>query len=134
MPAFIKFNQFIEDVYHGEHNLSVDAIKYALTAEANPPNTSMTSRLDLTEVSLANASSTTFNTISSNQVGGVYSFILDDLNISAAGGDIGPFRYAVLYNSTNDKLIGYADYGTEILVVNGSIFKFDFGSSLFTAQ
>jgi hypothetical protein len=134
MPALIKFNQFIEDVYHGEHNFYSDPIKYALTAQANPPLATYVSLTNLVQVSLANASTDTFTTISSNQVNGLYSFILDDLNVAAAGGDIGPFRYAVLYNGTNDRLIGYSDYGTEITVVNGSIFKFDFGSSLFTTQ
>lgn len=133
MPAFNKFNQFVEDVYHGEHNLFSDQLGFVLTAAANPPLATYVSLGNLVQVSLANASSTNFVTVSSSQTGGIYQFILDDLNVSASGGDIGPFRYAVIYNTTNDRLMGWSDYGQEITVLDGSIFKFDFGSSLFTA-
>ena len=133
MAAFQKFNQFIEDVYNGEHNLSTDVLKIALTNAANPPVSGNTVLTDLTTVSLANASTDTITTVSSTQTNGTYSLILDDLTVSASGGSIGPFQYVVIYNSANSKLIGYASYGLELTVADTQSFVVDFNVSLFTA-
>ena len=55
---------------------------------------------------------------------------------TAAGGSIGPFRYAVLYNDTPvspaNPLIGYWDYGSSVTLASGETFTVDFGASLFT--
>lgn len=134
MPAFQKFNQFVEDVYHGNHNLYSDPIKFLISPEASPPLITDVSVANITTASLANVSSDTILTVSSEQVGGIYSLVLDDLTVAVSGGNMGPFRYVTLYNSVNDLLIGFSDYGTEITVVDGATFKIDFGAKLFDSS
>jgi hypothetical protein len=55
---------------------------------------------------------------------------------TAAGGTIGPFRYAVLYNDTPtspaDPLVGWWDYASNLTLQIGESFKVDFGASMFT--
>lgn len=53
---------------------------------------------------------------------------------TAAGGDIGPFRYAVFYNDTNatDMLIGWVDYGSSITLSSGETFTVDVSSNILT--
>jgi hypothetical protein len=63
---------------------------------------------------------------SSTQASGAYKSILNDpAQWTAAGGVIGPFRYAVLQNSTAGLLIGYVDYGLAITLQIGEIFIAD---------
>ena len=62
---------------------------------------------------------------------GTYKLVLaDPATWTAAGGSIGPFRYAVLYNdsptSPADPLIGWWDYGSSITLATGETFTVDF--------
>lgn len=67
-------------------------------------------------------------------------FVAADLTITASGGSIGPFRYAVIYNDTPttpaDPLIGYLDLGTDTTITNGNsiLFDFDQTNGVFTGQ
>ena len=47
-------------------------------------------------------------------------------SIRAAGGSIGPVRYAVLYNATSGGLIGFWDYGSAITLNTGETLTVDF--------
>ena len=57
-----------------------------------------------------------------------------DVVITAAGGTIGPFRYAVLYNDTHasDALIGYVDYGSAVTLQIGENITLDIGAAQLT--
>lgn len=70
------------------------------------------------------------------RTGGTLTVTGVDIVWTAAGGTIGPFRYAILYNDTPtvpaDPLIGWYDYGSSITLANGETFTLDFGASLFT--
>ena len=52
--------------------------------------------------------------------------------LTAAGGSIGPFRYAVLYNDTPatplKPLLGAYDYGSAITLADGQQFVIDFNA------
>jgi len=127
MPAFTKFQKFSEAVAHGKHNLSTAQIKVALTNTA--PNAATAGVLaDLTEISYANCSSRNVTTSASAQTAGQYKLTLADLAITAAGGSVGPFRYAVLYNdsATNKDLIGCYDRGDSITLLDGEKIDLDF--------
>ena len=69
---------------------------------------------------------------SSSQTSGTYSLVGSDLTITATSGGIGPFRYAVLGNSTASKPIGWWDYGSSITLNDTETFTLDLGSSILT--
>jgi hypothetical protein len=71
-----------------------------------------------------------------SRAGAVTSIVGTDVVITAAGGTIGPFRYAILLNDTPtspaDPLVGYWDYGSSITLQSGESFTVDFGASMLT--
>lgn len=121
-----KFNSFVAEVHNGGHNLGSDVIKVFLTNSA--PAAGNTVLANITEVSYTNCSDRTVTVTSSAQSGGVYSFIVDDLTLTASGGDVGPFTHYGLYNdtSTGDKLICYYAIGASTTIVNGNSLVLNF--------
>lgn len=128
MPAFNKFNVFAKDVAEGKHNLASNQLRIALTNTAPVATNSVLA--DLTEISYTNLSSRNVTTSSSTQTAGVYKLTLADLVLTASGGSVGPFRYAVLFNDTQTSpvkpLIGWIDYGSSITLQNGETLTVDF--------
>jgi hypothetical protein len=137
MATFNKFNQFVEDLAKGVHNLSTGQFKIALTNTApvatNETYANLTAPLATTNLSGA----TPFNvtTTSAEQTTGTLALICQDLTLTATGA-VGPFRYVVLYNDTPtspaDPLIGYWDYGASISLANTETFTVNFGTNVLT--
>jgi hypothetical protein len=130
MASFNKFQAFVEHLAEKVHNLGSDTLKVMLTNSA--PSASNSIRGDLTEISGGNgytSGGTSASISSSAQSSGTYKLVLGDVVFTAAGGSIGPFRYAVLYNDTPtspaDPLIGYWDYGSSITLAAGETFTWD---------
>ena len=133
MATYNKFNQFFADLANGVHNLGSNTLKVMLTNSA--PLATNTVKANLTEISAGNgysAGGATVTINSSTQTGGNYTLDGDDVVITAAGGSIGPFRYAALYNDTPtspaDPLIGWWDYGSSITLASGESLTVDFPS------
>lgn len=129
MVAYNKFNSFIEAVMEKVHNLGSDALKIMLTNVA--PVATNTVKANLTEIAAGNgytAGGTALTGITSSQTSGTYKLVASDVVFTAAGGSIGPFRYAVLYNDTaiNDELIAWWDYGLSITLLSTETFTVDF--------
>lgn len=129
MAAFNKFQSFVEALAEKVHNLGADSLKVMLTNTAPVATNSV--KANLTEISSGNgytAGGTAATISSSAQSSGTYKLVLADVVFTAAGGSIGPFRYAVLYNDTavNDELIGWWDYGSAITLASGETFTVDF--------
>lgn len=130
MATFNKFYSFTEALAEKVHNLGSDTLKVLLTNTA--PVATNTQKSDLTEISAGNgytAGGNTASLTSSSQTTGTYKLVLGDPTAwTASGGTIGPFRYAVLYNSTatNSELIGWWDYGSAITLAAGESFAVDF--------
>lgn len=122
------FDSFGEAIAEGKINLATDTLTVALTAAANAPVVGNSVLTDLTQISYTNCSSRVITTTSSSQSGGTYSLVLQDLTLSASGGDIAAFRYVVIYSdtATNDDLIGWLDYGSDVTVANGESLTIDF--------
>lgn len=132
MASFTKFQSFVEAVAEKTHNLGSDTLKVVLTNSA--PNATDTQLSQITQISNGNGYTTggaTATQSGSAQSSGTYKLTLADTSWTASGGSIGPFRYVVLYNDTasNDELIGYYDYGTNITITNGNSFTVDFDAS-----
>lgn len=134
MATLVKFDTFLKDLAHKVHNFSTDVIKVALTNTL--PASSSTVLANIAEIAAVNgyvAGGATATTISSNQTGGVYKLVLDDVVFTASGGTLGPFQYVVLYNSTptspNKPLIGYYDYGVAKILSDASSFTVDFSQT-----
>ena len=131
MATYQKFNSFVEAVAEKAHNLGSDTLKIALCAAANAPTASNTILANLTEISYTNLSARTLTTSSSSQTGGTYKLVLADLSLTAAGGSVSPFRYIIIYNDTasNKELIGFYDYGSDVILADGDQFVIDFDAS-----
>jgi hypothetical protein len=125
MATYNKFNSFVSDLAQKVHNLNSDTLKILLTNTA--PIASNTIKSNLTEISAANgyaAGGVAASFVSGTDTTGSYRLILSPVSWTASGGSIGPFEFAVLYNSStaNGNLIGWWDYGTTITLTNGNTF------------
>ena len=132
MANYVKYQCFVEDLAEGKHNLASDTNTVALSNTA--PNAGTHVKLaDVTAVSTANLNDVTPTVSSSSQTSGTYKLVLADLTMTASG-TVGPFRYVILYNdtATDDPLICYFDYGSEVTLASGDTFKLDFGDQLFS--
>ena len=131
MASYNKFQSFVEALAEKVHNLGADTLKVALTNSA-PVNTN-TVLANITQIANGNGYTTggTAATISSSaQSSGTYKLVLADV-VFTASGSMGPFRYAVLYNdtATNDELIAWWDYGSNLTLASGVSFTVDFDAT-----
>ena len=128
METFTKVLSFPEAVAEKVHNLGSDTLTVALTNTT--PTTTWTQLSDLTEVSYTNLSSRVITTTSSSSSAGTYTLALEDLELTASGA-VGPFRYIYIYNdsATNDELVAYFDYGSEVTLASPDTFTCDFDGS-----
>ena len=125
----VHFENFTLDLGNGVHGpLASQVFKVALTNVA-PNAATMNGFEDITELTAVNGYTAGGNEcpfVSWTQTGGEASLFLDDPeDIIATGGDIGPFQWIVLYNSsapTDTGLVWYADYGAPITLVDGTPF------------
>lgn len=138
MATFVKFEAFSEALAEGVHQLHAagHTLKVYLTDNA-PSAAADAVKADLVESVAGGNGYTAGGHDAQNDTsrsGGTTSVVGTDITITATGGSIGPFRYAVLYNDTaaNDELIGYWDYGGSITLLDGQPLLIDFGASLFT--
>lgn len=133
MATYNKFNQFTKDLIDGVHDFDAHTFKVMLTNTA-PVNTN-TVKANLTEITAANGYTAggTATTISTSTSSGTAKVTGTDVVFTAAGGSIGPLRYAVLYNdsptSPADPLIGWWDYGSSITLANTETLTVDFDAT-----
>lgn len=127
MAAFNKFNLFVDDLAKKVHNLGSDTLKVMLTNTA--PVATNHVKADLTEISAGNgyAAGGTATTPTLSNSSGTEKLVCTDVVFTATGA-VGPFRYAVLYNSTaaSGNLIGWWDYGSSVSLANTETFTVDF--------
>lgn len=134
MATYVKYNTFADEVSKGGHNLQTAVFKVALT------NTAPTVASDTvwnTTVAPAPAAANgytaggnTITTSSATTTTGTFKLVLADTVFTATAGGIGPFRYAILYNSSaSNKVVGYWDYGSSVTLADTETFTVDFDGS-----
>lgn len=139
MAAYNKFNQFVEDLGTGFHNLTAAGHVCKVYLSNTTPDAS----LDLIKTDLAEFAGGTGYTAGGTdtqngwtETAGTASMTGVDVVWTAGAADWVAFRYVVLYNDTQtspvDPLIAWWDYGTGLTLGNGETFTVDFGSSIFT--
>jgi hypothetical protein len=138
MAVFVKFNCWSEHQAEGVHNLDADTLRVYLT-NATPDVAADSVKADLAEISAGNGYPAGGVDVqnATSRTGAVTTVTGVDAVITASGGPIGPFRYAVLYNDTPtspaDPLIGYWDYGAGGATINDTEnLTVDIGSALLT--
>ena len=134
MATFEKFESFVGALGLKLHELNADVLKVYLTN--NLPDTAADNvKADLAGIAEQNgyAAADIQNTYA--EANGIGTLAGVDYEWTATGA-VGPFRWVVLYNETasNDELIAWWDYGSEISLANGEKFKVDFGVSILTIE
>lgn len=127
MATLNKFNCFALDVANGQHALGSATLKVMLTNTA--PVATNAAVGDISEISAGNgytAGGNQAGITSLTQTGGTAKLVLANPSTWVATGAVGPFRYAVLYNASNSKLIGWADYGSVLTLASGDQFQAQF--------
>ena len=138
MATFNKFNDFVEQLGKGVHQLHSGGhdLKVYLT-NATPDASADTVKADLAEISTGNGYTGPVDAQNDyTETSGTGTLTATDVVITASGGTIGPFRYVVLYNDTPtspaDPLIAWWDYGSSVTLNDGESFTVDFGASVLT--
>lgn len=132
MATAVEFHCLPEHLAEKVHNLAADTLKALLLNSA--PDADLDSvKADLpAEISAGNgysAGGVTLTQSSHAESGGTWKLVVADGVITASGGTIGAFRYAVMYNDTPtspaDPLIQYWDYGSSITLADTESFTID---------
>lgn len=129
MAAFNKFNCFVLDVAHALHDMKTGTSQiykiYLTNTAPVATNTVYNTPADLPAGNGYTAGGVSIGAVTGAQSSGVFKFTAGTQpSWTASGGSIGPFEFAVLYNSTSatQPLIGWWDYGAAITLTNGNTF------------
>lgn len=138
MATFNKFQQFAEDLGKGVHQLHAagHTLKVYLT-NATPDAAADAVKADLAEITNEHGYAAPVDIQNDySESGGTGTLTGTDVTITADGGSVGPFRYAVIYNddpaTPTDPLVCWWDYGSSITLADGESFTVDFGASILT--
>ena len=128
--TYVKYQDFVEQLGLEQHNLNTDTLCIALTNTT--PVVTHTTLSDITEIADGNGYSTGTHSVANSaytESSGTGTLVGDKVTITASGGAIAQFRYAVLYNNSNatDMLICYWDYGSAVDLADGETFTVQFG-------
>ena len=135
MAAFVKYNAYIDEIAKAGHNHATAVFKLALTNTAPGAADTVWNTTVAPAPAAANgypAGGNTLSTTSATTVASVFKLVLVDTVFTATAGGIGPFRYALLYNSSSspvNKLLGYYDYGSSITLADTETFTTDFDAA-----
>jgi len=134
VAAGVKFQQYVEDLAKGVHNLATGALKIMLTLLA-PVNTN-TVKANLTEIAAGNgytAGGTAVTVTTAAQAAGTFTLAGNQVVFTASGGAMANFRYVTLYNDTPvtpaDPLIQFWDYGASLTLNAGETFTVAFNNT-----
>jgi hypothetical protein len=133
--AYNKFQDFSEQLIRGVHDWDAHTFKIALTNTAPVATQTTWNTTDHPAPAAANGYTPggTATTISISETTGTTTVSGTQVVFTAAGGNLGPFRYAVLYNDTAtspaDAAIAWFDYGSAITLTAGETFTVKFNNT-----
>lgn len=133
MATFNKFQQFVEDLGNGVHNLGSDTLEVYLT-NAAPSASADAVKADLAEIATGNGYTGPVDVQNTySQTGGTATLVGTKVTITASGGSIADFQHVVLQNTTPtsplDPLIGYWSEASAITLTDGSTYNIKFNNS-----
>lgn len=137
MATYVKFEQFVEDLAKGVHQLHAAGHTLKAYLSNTAPNAATNAvKGDLAEITNQNGYTAPVDIQNDvSRSGATLTLTAVDIVITATGA-VGPFQYVVIYNDTPtspaDPLVCYFDYGSSITMANGETFTIDFGASLAT--
>lgn len=134
MATYNKFQDFVEQVCKAIHDLDgTHTLKVALTNTAPSATQTTWNVTDHPAPAAANGYTAggTATTPTLTESSGTAKLVLSDVVFTASGGNLGPFRYVVIYNDTaaSDNAIAWYDYGSSITLADGETFTIDFDAS-----
>lgn len=138
MAAFNKFQDFVEQLGKGVHQLHAAGHMYKVFLTNEQPLVTDTVKLDMVEITAQNGYPAGGSDIQNDytEATGTGTMTGVDVVFTATGGSFGPFRFVVLYNDTAtspaDALLSWWDYGSSISCNDGETFTVDFGASILT--
>ena len=138
MAAYVKFNDFVEQLIKGNHDFDAHTFKIALTDTL--PTVDQVS-LDTAVAHPAPAATNgytaggTATTITLAEAAGVSTLQGTQVTFTGGAGGLGPFRYAILYNDSMvapapvDGLIAFWDYGSSVTLNETETFTVKFNNT-----
>jgi hypothetical protein len=133
MATFNKFQDFSEQLIRGIHDFDAHTFKIALTNTAPVATQTNWNTTDHPAPTAANGYTAggSATTITVSESGGTTTVQGTQVVFTASGGQIGPFRYAILYNDTSasDNAIGWWDYGSSITLNDTETFTVKFNNA-----
>lgn len=137
MATYTKITAGIEPLMEAI-NAQTDTWKVALSNTDPTALTSFTAGTnDLATGNGYTAGGNSASVTSASQTGGTYTLVLGNpATWTASGAGIGPFRYAILWDSTQNVPVGFWDYGSSITLsgANGDTFAFSFSGAAITVS
>ena len=137
MAAFVKFQDFVEQLGKGVHQLHAAGHMLKVYLTNNTPDVALDAVIaDLVGITEQNGYAAADIQNDYTEATGTGTMTGVDVVWTGTGAGFGPFRYVVLYNDTPvapaDPLVAYWDYGSSISVLAGETFTVDFGASVLT--
>ena len=132
--AFNKFQDFSDQLARGNQSFGSHVFKVALTNTA-PVSTQLVfdSAVNAPAPAAASGYAAGVTTISISVSAGTTTVLGTQVVFTATGGQIGPFRYAILYNDTVTSPakppVGWFDYGASITLNDTETLTVQFGGA-----
>jgi hypothetical protein len=142
MSSFNKFNAWVQNIGNGGIVLASDTCKVMLTNTLPVATNSLYADVSGVELASGNGYTTGGASVTAPsyvQTGGVALLTGTIANPTwTATGSMGPFRYAIIYDSTATTplkpLIGWWDYGSSLTLTSAQTFTLTILSGIFTLQ
>lgn len=135
MATYNKFQDFSEQLARGVHDWDAHTFKVALTNTAPVATQTTWNTTDHPAPAAANGYTAggTATTISISESSGTTTVSGTQVVFTASGGNLGPFRYAILYNDTAtspaDAAIAWWDYASSITLADTETFTVKFSNT-----